>query len=114
MGERWTNEVGNSKDPIRVWTAAEESERNRIISALAEALALPIRQINYGRVAHLLGISHTALAVKVMHYGIPCPSLARVLTAGERERLVQIKSDHAQRPTDLARAVTGFIREVWG
>lgn len=114
MGERWTNATGNSKDPIRVWTPAEQSERNRIINALADALSLPIRQINYGRVAELLGISHTDLAVRVMHYGIPCPTLARHLTAGERERLVRIKSDHAQQPTDLALAVVGFIREVWG
>jgi hypothetical protein len=85
-----------------------------MIFALADALTLPTLQVNYARVAHLLEMSRPELIAKMLHYGIPCPALARKLTAAERDRIPRLKCADAERYDEFAVAIATFIREVFG
>lgn len=109
MAERWS--VLDAQG--RSWTPTESAERDRIIGVLAEALTLPARQVNYSRVAELLGIPRGTVISKLLDYGIPCPALVRVLTPGERERIAEIRKTCNDDREQLRMAVSAFIRDVW-
>src|SRR5215831_17626449 len=114
MAQRWAQGDDLSRDRIRSWTPIEKAERVCLLSALAEVLTLPTRQIDYRRAADLLGISHSTLISKLFQYGIPCPAVARKLQPDECERIVEIKKAHRENHEQLAQAVATFIREVLG
>jgi len=109
MAHSWT--LLNAR--IRPWTPSERAERDRIIGALAEALTLPTRQVNYSRVAALLGIARSTVIEKLLHYQIPCPALVRSLTPNERERIAEIRKGCGGDPELFRSAVVAFISEVW-
>jgi hypothetical protein len=113
MGERWREPDQEPTSRVRVWTAAEKAERHQIIRALVEALALPTRQLDYGRLAQHLGSDRTDLMEKMLRYGIPCPVLARDLTPDQHERIAKIKNTDGESDEQLALAVTAFLREAF-
>src|SRR5260221_11837118 len=109
MPERW-----NSPDPrIRPWTPIERAERDRIVGALADALTLPTDQVNYSRVAELLGITRPVLFSRLLHYQIPHPALVRSLTFSQRERIAEIRNVYRDDREQLGVAVFAFITEIW-
>jgi hypothetical protein len=109
VAERWNS----PRARILPWTPIERGERDRIIGALADVLALPTGQVNYSRVADLLGMTRSTLFSRLEHYQLPRPALVRTLTPSEHERIAEIRRACGDDRDQLRMATMAFIEDVW-